>query len=126
MLFYAPSHHTTRVEMVDPSVEKGARFLKEVQTKAEELLVSRQLIGTTAFEANLVRYEMWRDISRLCKDTYVAFTVNGRQFNERVSTPEGFHNSGTSEAEQIFHQIATAITAQIMEQVFLQHDWSAR
>lgn len=122
---YAPqtTHHTTRVEMVDPSVEKGARFLNEVQTKAGELLVSRQLIGTTEFDANLVRFEMWRDVSRLCKDTYIAFKVNGREYSHRMSTPEGWHGNPTGEAEEMFHQIATAITAKIMEEVFLQFPW---
>lgn len=80
--------HHTHVEMVDPSIEKGARFLDEVQTKAAERITETLLVDVPGIEAQLVRYDLSRSFDTGALEHRVAFRVNGKPFDFHLSTDQ--------------------------------------
>jgi len=81
-------HHHTHVEMVDPSIEKGARFLDEVQREAEKRVTDAVLLGVPSIDAKLVSYRMDRDFRTGTDLHIVAFKINGRVFKETFAKDE--------------------------------------
>jgi hypothetical protein len=51
------THHHTHVQMVDPSIEKGARFLNEVEKEAHARVVSALLLEVPGINVAAVKYE---------------------------------------------------------------------
>lgn len=116
-------HHHTHVEMVDPSVEKGARFLNEIEEKAADRVLQTMLVGTKGFDSQFIMFEKARNIATMSTETFVAFSVNGRLYQERISTPDAWGARQEEAVTEAFHNIATAITAQLMTELFEKHHW---
>lgn len=74
-------HHHTNVQMVDPSIEKGARFLDEVQAKAHERIVHAMLLECPDIGVTVVKYEVERVFQNMTARHRIAFTINGREFD---------------------------------------------
>ena len=100
--------HNTYVNMVDPSIEKGARFLDEVQEKAAERITHAMLVDAPAIEAKLVTYDLSRSFESGSFEHHMAFTINGRQFDLRLSTSED-----TDIAKALAEKLTQAILVQI-------------
>lgn len=112
------NHHIT--QLVDPSVQKGARFLREVEQEAEKTITNRVLMGAEGFTANVARFEQHRDNHCMQLVHYIAFEINGRQFKEVLKTND---MDRPMEAATI---IANALSAAIMTEIFEKLHWSAR
>lgn len=106
------SHHHTHVEMVDPSVEKAARFLDETVKEAHKRVVSAMLIDVPAIGVQVVRYEAEISHSDGQRHHRIAFTLNGRQFDVGVSHDE-FDDTQKIVGIVIDH-IAKAIAARVI------------
>lgn len=76
-------HHHTTIEqkLVDPSIEKGARFLDEVQAKAHERIVHAMLLECPDIGVTVVKYEVERIMASMDTRHRIAFTINGREFD---------------------------------------------
>lgn len=78
----APEHHEhTHVQMVDPSVEKGARFLDETLREAHKRVVSSMLVEVPEIGIRVVRYELDRVMATDQRRHRICFTLNGREID---------------------------------------------
>lgn len=117
------THHHTTIQMVDPSVEKGARFLNEIEEKAADRIIQTMLVGTEGFKARFVLFEQHRMIHTMSTETFVAFEVNGQRYQERINTPEPWGVNAHEAQREVLHHIATALTAQLMTDLCENHLW---
>lgn len=78
------THHHTHVEMVDPSIEKGARFLSEVQAEAAKRVVSTVLVDVPSIDAKLVLFEQEVEVASGDLLQLVTFKINGHEIAERI------------------------------------------
>ncbi len=102
------THNHTHIEMADPSIEKGARFLDETQAKAAERITNAILVDVPSIAARLVTYDLQRIMESGNLDHHIAFTINGKPFNIRLST---------SEDEDIFKTLADKLTHELLTQL---------
>lgn len=119
------THNHTTVQLVDPSVEKGARFLNEIEEKAADRIVQTMLVGTDGFKARFVLFEQARNIASMSTETFVAFEVNGQRYQERITTPKPWGVNAHEAQREVLHHIATALTAQLMTDLCENHFWEA-
>jgi hypothetical protein len=108
----APAGPTINVQMVDPSIEKGARFLDEVQEKAHERIVSAMLLEVPAIGIHAVAYECARSVADQKMRHRLAFIINGQQFDLDVSHEE--FERPEAMVKLIVDTIATEITSVAM------------
>lgn len=103
----------THVNMVDPSVEKGARFLDEVQKEAESRITKLVLADVPTIDAKLVLYEAERSFETMAVNQHVAFKINGKEFDIRVKGDGALGER----PEDIIRRLADALTKEILRQI---------
>lgn len=107
-------HHHTHVEMVDPSIEKGARFLDEVQAKAHERIVHAMLLECPDIGVTVVKYEVERAFHTMDTRHRIAFTINGHEFDL------GLEHGDWEKPERIIEIVAEKIGRVILQRALLQ------
>ena len=110
----APTH--VNVTMVDPCVEKGARFLKEVQDKAAGNIVEALLVDVPGIDAQVVKYQASLDNAANVIRQRCAFRINGHVFDVRTET----YDDDGSRAEMV-KALADAIAKEITKRVVVEN-----
>ncbi len=103
------THNHTHIEMVDPSIEKGARFLDEVQEKAAARITNAMLVDIPSIDAKLISYDVERLMESDTTEQRIAFKVNGREFDLRVPSDRGEEPA----IKALVEQVTMAILKQI-------------
>ena len=111
LAFDGPTHHHTHIEMVDPSVEKGARFLNEVQQEAEKRIVKHLLADVPSIGAKLVLYDISRSFETEATHHRMAFKINGHEFDMKLDS-DPYDNTAPA-----IEQLAAALTHEILRQI---------
>lgn len=110
-------HHTT---VVDPSVEKAARFLDEVQEKALSRIVGAWLVELPAVNVQAIRYDLAADFVTPSLRHRVAFKIGGKTVDFAMKTGEGDDPEAIAKgvvdkiAEQIWLQAGAPVVARIL------------
>lgn len=104
-------HEHVHVTQVDPSVEKGARFLNEVQAEAEKRITKAVLVDVPSIDAWLVTYKAEQSFETFGSQHRMAFKINGKEFNLRVDL-----DSETGRADAV-RQLAEQMTREILGQI---------
>lgn len=106
-------HHHTHVEMVDPSIEKGARFLDEVQREAEKRILSAAALEVPSIEAKLMHYEVQSDLaSGNILHQFVA-RINGRPVKATLSHSDMALRGTDAVLTWLVTEIAKEVTRQL-------------
>lgn len=103
-----PQHHHTRIEMVDPSVEKGAKHLDKVQQAAQDRIVEALLLTVPSIEVSAVQYESDIVYASRQHRHRLAFKLNGRPIDVGLSTEE------YASREAMVAKIAEAIAGEVI------------
>lgn len=106
-------HHHTHIEMVDPSIEKGARFLDEVQAKAQQRITEAVLVGVPGIEITAARYDYCMEQMTGTGRHRLAFRINGKPYDVPVSTAE------RDDPQTIVRKLAEAVAAEIVRQAVI-------
>ena len=102
------THNHTHIEMVDPSVEKGARFLDEVQEKAAARITNAILVDVPSINARLVTYDLSRSFESDSLEHRLVFTVNDKPFTLNMRTQEN---------EDLLKALVDKITNELLRQI---------
>ncbi len=105
------SEHHTHVTMVDPSVEKGARFLNDVQREAEKRILNVLVQEVPAISAKLVHYDVETNLAEGKTMHFVAFTINGHEHKVRLTGPDG------QRAQEALNAVSERLTEEILRQM---------
>lgn len=112
-----PVEHHTHIDMVDPSVEKGARFLNDVQKEAEARLVNAVLVDVPSIAAQLVTFDSQTSFESGVVHHHAAFKINGQNFTVRFESGD-VQDRAPDLAKAIIDELALAIAKQINPATF--------
>lgn len=108
-------HEHIHIEIVDPSIEKAARFLDETQAEAHKRLVEALLLSVPGIDVHAVQYEMAVSSATLKRRHHISFRLNGKTFDIGLDSEE-YDNLETvvgKIAETIAREILNAAAAAI-------------
>ncbi len=106
-----PASVVQHVQMVDPSIERGARFLDEVQQRAQARITEAMLIDVPGINVQLVGYSASRNMADLSDRHAIAFKINGQTVSIDVD------HSDWERPEAIIKLVTDKIAETVLKQV---------